>query len=455
MTLKQSAQIIFLASGLGLSQAFATDTAFTEMPYKDTDFSCITPAKAQKYIQDFSIDVESFGGLELCNSTVDSKKLFNDLQILEDGKFSGIVSNNLIRGFIDSNNYYSWMKGETRSINRGNDIPTATAYNSWGNFTMQDGWAQLSTLGRVGTVVHEARHTAGYRHFPCTQGSYEGSNLAGCDRNYDQAGSHAIEMEYYARVSTQGTNFHPVYKSMARLMAMARANFVFNSPILKKREALLAITENSTAELYDNGQWIERELPIQTGHLKRSSAGASLLSGDQAFSIELYGNTQSRPDIRDDYSYFKLNQPGLNYKEFEEFDIGTKRYVAAINDNDQIGFFVFPQGEWGNFQNAQMKVAWTATFLENGDAGFFLVSDLGDIHAYDPVRNTLGSAKGFKWSSDLKSAAKMDGKILSLRADGQIYEMTLNQWVPWSPAANKKFINMVNVPLYDAFEVVR
>lgn len=445
MNFSQWMTVVLLAS----SSAFATD-----IPFKDGDFTCITQAKAQKYASEFNIDLASFGGLELCDSKVDSKKLFNDLQILEEGKFSSTGSNNLIRGFVDANNYYSWMKEQTRSISRGNDVPFATAYNSWGNFTMQDGWAQLSTLGRVGTVVHEARHTAGYRHYPCTQGSYQDSGVPGCDENYQQAGSHAIEMEYYARVSTQGTNFHPVYKSMARLMAVARANFVFNSPILKKREGLLAIDSQAKAQLYDHGVWQERELPTKSGQLKRTSAGASVRDGNQAYSIELYGNTTLRPDIKDDYSYFKLLGRGQDFKEFEEFDLGTKRFVAGVTASDQIGFFVFPEGAWGTFEDTHLKVSRVATTLENGEQGFYLVSDQGEIHQFDPAQNNFGPAKNFKWATDLTAAAKVDGQVLSLRADGQIYEMKSNQWTPWAPSQNKKFTNMVTVPLYDAFEVV-
>jgi hypothetical protein len=152
-----------------------------ELPVFDHDFVCTTQEKADQYIRDFKIDTNSFGGRDLCNSKVDIKKLFNDLQIIELGQFDLNYSsihkdedetsagnssdqtaiNPLIGGFIDTKNYYPWMRDQTEGMNRGNDVPYATAYNSFGYFTMQDGWATLSTLGRVGTVIHEARHTAG------------------------------------------------------------------------------------------------------------------------------------------------------------------------------------------------------------------------------------------------------------------------------------------------------
>lgn len=426
------------------------------MEHDDSKFGCISQDKANRYIRDYNIDTRSFGGIELCNSDIDTKKLFNDLQILEDGRFSNSGNNNLIKGIIPADQYYSWMRSQTRGVERGNDIPTATAYNSMGYFTMQDGWAALSTLGRVGTIVHEARHTAGYRHYPCRQGSYEGSNLSGCDQSYSQAGSHAVEMEYYARVSVQGTNFHPVYKSMARLMAVARANFVFNTPVLRKREALVAVNSNA-AYLYENGQWIQRELPSLSGQptLKRTSAGAVLFGGDKAYSIEMYENTGSSPLIRDDYSYFKMLSRKETWKDLEEFDLGTRRFLVGITPDNKVSSFVFAQGSWSPLRGAGFEISKTATTLENGEQGFFLVGRNGDIYPFDPLTQRLGSAKNFKWSSTIVSAAKMGPQTLGLMTNGEVFENQNNQWVPWAPAQGMQFTGMVNVPLYDAFEVVK
>jgi hypothetical protein len=444
---------------LGLVATAATAQT-DQMPYEDSDFACISQTKAQQFTRDFNIDTGSFGGMELCRSSVDTKKLFNDLQILEDGQFSTQGSNNLIRGFVDADKYYEWMREETRGIERGNDIPTATAYNSMGYFTMQDGWAALSTLGRVGTVVHEARHTAGYRHYTCRQGSYEGSSLSGCDESYNQGGSHAVEMEYYARVSVQGENFHPVYKSMARLMAMARANFVFNSPILRKREAIVAVSHD-TAYLFDNGQWFEREIPAIPGTLKRTSAGAVFFNGSSAYAIEMYGKTGTQSSIRDDYSYFKLlTMPGSSaFKNMEELDLGTRRFLVGVSSDNKVGSYVFAQGQWSSFQGTNMNVAKTATTLENGETGLFLVSDTGDIFPYDPLAKRLGSRKSFKWTQGIQSVAKLGNQTLMLNESGRIFENKNGQWEPWAPADGQPFSGtlsqMVSVPLYDAFEVVK
>lgn len=229
-----------------------------EIPYQDEKFSCLTQAEANRYVVDFKINVRSFGGIELCNSSVDTKKLFNDLQILEKAQFESAGENHLIRGFVPADQYYTWMKKQTYGVERGNDMPYATAYNVGGYFTMQDGWARASTLGRVGTIVHEARHTEGYRHIVCQRGPYQGTRIAGCDSDYNYGGSHAVEMEYYARVTVQGRNFHPVYQKMARLMAMARSNIFFNTSPLQTREGLLALSMNrEQAFLYDRGKWID------------------------------------------------------------------------------------------------------------------------------------------------------------------------------------------------------
>ena len=283
-------KIFIIFSSLIIS--LVTQAGVPEMPYQDDSFGCISQADANRYTSDLKINTASFGGVELCRSEVDTKKLFDDLFLIENGKFQSTGQNNLIRGFVDASQYYSWLKQQTYGVERGQDVPYATAYNSGGYFTMQDGWAKLSTLGRVGTFIHEARHTQGYRHIACQQGPYQGfSNIAGCDSNYSYGGSHAVEMEYYAHVSVQGVNFHPVYKKMARLMAIARSNIFFNTPVLKSRTAVLTLSaDRQQAYLFDQGKWLSRETPEHnTGRLKRTSFGAVLYEGTGSFDEGMEG----------------------------------------------------------------------------------------------------------------------------------------------------------------------
>jgi hypothetical protein len=423
------------------------------MGYKDADFGCVAQQQADKYIQDFSINTESFGGIELCDNKVDTKKLFNDLQIIEQGQFDETLTNKLITGVIPANEYYSWMKTQTRGMDRGNDIPYATAYNSMGYFTMQDGWAKSSTLGRVGVVIHEARHTAGYRHYPCTQGPYKGASLDGCDQDYAQEGSHAVEMEYYARVSVAGKNFHPVYKAMARLMAMGRSNFVFNTSPIQQREAILAMDEQThTPVIFEGTKKLPREGNDFVGHLKRTSFGAAVFNGIQAVALDLYEITGYRPSNDDDYSYFKLlkmSEMGA-LKDFEEFDRNQQRYVAVVTGANKLATYNFPRGTWNNASVLSIDVDRTATALPSGEQGYFLITRNGEIHSVNP-ENQQVSSTGKTWDSQAVSVAKIGDKILTLKKDGVIYQKTAGG--AESAFDDGKYSEMVSVPLYDAFEV--
>ncbi len=428
-------------------------THANSMGYDDKDFGCIAQPQAQKFIDDFGIDESSFGGLELCNSQIDTKKLFNDLQIIEGGQFDSNQSNLLIKGIVPADKYYPWMKSQTRGMERGNDVPYATAYNQMGYFTMQDGWANSSTLARVGTVIHEARHTAGYRHYPCTQGPYSGASLDGCDQNYQQAGSHAVEMEYYARVSVAGQNFHPVYKSMARLMAMGRTNFVFNSLPIRQRELVLALDGSTrTPVLFDSTHKIQREGTDFVGRLKRTSFGAALFNGFQAAALDIYEMTGFRPSNQDDYSYFKLLKTSTlgSLKDFEEFDQGSKRYVAVVNNGNQVATYNFPRGSWNRLTPLSFDFARSSTMLLTGERGYFMVAQDGQIHSLSPETQQV-SALGKVWDSQVASVAAIDGKTLVLRADGSIYQRATDG--SESLFDRGAYTEMVNVPVYDAFEV--
>jgi len=429
------------------------------MPYMDGDFACISQTQAQKYVKDFRIDTQSFGGFELCNSAVDFKKLMNDFVIIENGRFQKVLGQNnlFIRDFLQGQDYYTWAKSQTRGVERGQDIPTATAYNSGGYFTMQDGWARSSTLGRVGTFIHEARHTAGYRHYPCQQGSYQGSSMAGCDSSYSQGGSHAVEMEYYAKVSTQGVNFHPVYQKMARLMAIARANFLFNTPVLQKRETLFALSnDRRQGYLLENNKWIQREIPVQdNSQLKRSSFGAVMFDSVKAYAIEMYQNSGFSDLVLDTYSYFKiLLDKNEKIKHFEEFDLGTQRFIVKIDESNQISSFEFSRGEWGRSYPLPFSVSQIVTQVPQlKDTGFYIIKPDGKVAIFQPREARVAELQNVTWDSSVVKFYNVDGQRIYLKTDGKLYVENSNQLLLWDKAMDFIFSDIVAVPLYNGFDV--
>jgi hypothetical protein len=423
------------------------------LPVEDRDFGCFPAAEAERYLRDFSVNVRSFGGLELCDSTKDTKKLLNDLYLIEKAEFVPGREHAFIRGFVARENYYGWMRSQTRGVRRGHDIPYATAYNSGGYFTMQDGWAALSTLGRVGTIIHEARHTAGYRHYPCTSGPYGGSSVSGCDTRYGQGGSHAVEMEYYARVVLEAKNLHPAYQSMARLMALGRSNFVFNESPVRRREALLAY-DGRKALLVDGEQLSERPAPaVRRGdRLQRTSFGASLFDGQDARALDLYGR-EAGP-FSDDYSYFKLlhstrdRLPGL--LAVEEIDLGNLRYLAALDREGKVYSYNFPRGAWHPASAPLAGARNFVTLTPSGRAGLFVVKEDGAMVPFDLATRRFGPELAERWPADISALARLGSRLLALRSDGRIVDPATGEDA--FPSAGL-FLDMVNVPLYDGFEV--
>jgi hypothetical protein len=434
---------------------FLSLTSFaSDLPHEDPNFGCFTQEEAGRYVRDFTINLKSFGGLELCDNSKDTKKLLNDLYLIEKTEFGAPVDHSFIRGFVDRENYYDWMKGETRSVNRGHDIPYATAYNSGGHFTMQDGWAVLSTLGRVGTIIHEARHTAGYRHYRCNFGPYAASSVSGCDINYSQGGSHGVEMEYYARVVLEAKNLHPVYKSMARLMALGRSNFVFNEMPMQKREALLLANE-SEAYLLDGDKENLRNIshPGKGFQLKRTSHGASFFNGRSSFAIDLYAEKGLMPGS-DDYSYLKLfqiprDQTPIGIRATEEVDKGNLRFLAVLGENGKIYSYNFPQGKWhAPSFDAVVGARDFVTMAPTGQSGLFVVNAAGDVIPVDIENLRFQAPLKGRWPNDVVRYAKLGDGMARLLVDGRV------ESEKEFPLPNKRFTQMINVPLYDAFEIV-
>jgi hypothetical protein len=430
-----------------------------DLPYKDGDFGCFSQADATRYINDFSVNVDSFGGLELCNNAKDTKKLLNDFSLIEHTLFEADQKHGFIRGIVHVNDYYGWMKTQTYGVERGNDVPFATAYNRNGYFTMQDGWAVLSSLGRVGVVIHEARHTAGFPHYQCKSGPYAGSNVPGCDTGITQQGAHGVEIEYYTRVVLDGKNLSPVYQSMARLMALGRANFVFNEQPMRTREGLLALAGGKTLLADGSGPVVARELPnVESGsRLKRTSAGASLVKGQKAVAVDIYGQSTGSA-LSDDYSYYKLFQtPRQNAPtavlDSEEIDLGKERYFAALDANGSLVSYDFANGAWFRGVNSGAGSQALVTRAPNGQAGLFVVKSDGSILPFDFDSRRFGAALKDRWDSNTRAYALLGNQLVVLSAAGAVLAARTGAAIP--AFAGQQVTDLVNVPLYDAFEVAQ
>jgi hypothetical protein len=427
------------------------------LPYRDGDFGCFSQADAQRYLNDFSVDVQSFGGLELCDNTKDTKKLLNDFSLIEKTQFNADQSHEFIKGMVPVNTYYSWMKSQTYGVQRGNDVPFATAYNRGGYFTMQDGWTTLSSLGRVGVVIHEARHTAGFPHYQCTTGPYAGSSVQGCDTGFAQEGAHAVEMEYYARVVLDAKNLSPVYQSMARLMAMGRANFVFNDKPMRTREGLLALSAGKVV-LADGQLVTTHEVPVTDGsvRLKRTSAGASLVNGQKAVALDLYGAGAASYQLTDDYSYYKLFQtPRENapasVADTEELDLNDQRYFAALDNNGNVSTYDFADGVWFPAVAAGGGAQGFVTVSPSGQAGLFLVKSDGSLLPFDFASRRFGAPLKDRWLSSARAYAHLGSQLVLLSSKGAVLDAASGAAIP--AFAGQAVTDLVNVPLYDAFEV--
>lgn len=452
-------RILFFIAALMAAVTVSQVSQANTLPHQDAEFGCFDHAKADRYVRDYSIDVESFGGLELCDPAKDTKKLFNDLHLIENSQFQPGREHSFIKGFVARDNYYSWMKSQTRGVNRGHDIPYATAYNSWGYFTMQDGWATLSTLGRVGTIIHEARHTAGYSHYRCTFGPYASSSVSGCDTHYGQAGSHGVEMEYYARVVLEAKNLHPVYQSMARLMLLGRSNFVFNQMPLQKREALLGLSGDRLV-LIDGTEVIERPLPRVEGdyRLKRTSFGASLVQGERAVALDLYKRDDLGFNTSDDYSYYKLFQTPRagrprSLRDTEEMDVGNLRYFLALDEQGKVFSYNFPQGDWHPASAAATDAASFVTRSPAGQAGIFVVKADGTVLPFNPANRQFGAALKDRWNADTAAFAMLGSSLVRLTSEGAVVDSSTG--APVEALTKYRFRDLVNVPMYDTFQVAR
>ena len=437
----------------------ASSALASDLPYDDADFGCTPAADADRYFKDFHVDIASFGGPELCDPTKDTKKLLDDLSLVERTQFGADRAHFFLQGIVPADSYYRWMSSQTLGMQRGTDNPTATAYNKQGRFTMQDAWTALSTLGRVGTITHEARHSAGFPHVECTSGPYLNSGLSACDSSLSEKGAFAVEMEYYARAALDAQNLSPVYQSMARLMAVGRANIMLNKHPLRVREGLLGRAGNQLV-LADGDAVVVRDGPAAApdARLRRSAAGASLVTAQSAQALDLYDPNKLGATLSDDYSYFKLfkshkAQTLSGIVDAREWDSGDQRYFAVMNATGEVAAYNFEKGEWFPADAAQPGTRAFTQVAPNGRTGLFAVNASGAVTAYYPDLHMFGFPFEERWPEHALAFGHLGAKLVELTSEGAIVDAGSGQGI--ASLSGYHFSEMIDVPLYDAFEIVK
>lgn len=237
-------------------------------------------------------------------------------------------------------------------------------------------------------------------------------------------------------------------------MAIARSNIFFNTPVISVREGVLALSQDrKVAQLFDQGQWYNREVPAVNGSLRRTSFGAVIFDGLKAFAIELYKNSGFSDVVADTYSYYKLLAENSGaVKDFREFDAGPKRFVVKISQDNKITPYDFPNGTWGRSMDAGFNVVKASSAaLGRTDSGLYLVSSSGEIYNYQPQNQRI-TKTGLSWSPEFKEVIVYKGQNLVLKNDGRIYLQGKSGLEPWVETSNL-YSDLVSTPVYDGFEV--
>jgi hypothetical protein len=228
---------------------------------------------------------------------------------------------------------------------------------------------------------------------------------------------------------------------------------------MKKREALLGLAGDKLV-LVDNNEIIERPVPAaaQGSRLKRTSFGASLVKGDASVAVDLYNKENIGFSAKDDYSYYKLfqsprdNMPA-SVQDTEELDVGSLRFFTVLDQQGKMSSYDFPNGVWFAAVSGPANGKALVTRAPNGQAGLFVVGNDGTITPFDVNARRFSAPLADKWRADTTAFAMLNSTLVRLTAEGQI--VNAQTGVPMNGFAKYRFTDLVNVPMYDAFEVNR
>lgn len=231
-------------------------------------------------------------------SASERNQVWASLWILQAGEFSResdagagvapLLANPIVDIRTSRDAYLNYVLRLAEQAVRDRELAAETSQSlaAWvdGQYQLYSAFFKAPLVMQAATWVHEARHGEGVRlnlrpnsldHVICDRGAARGK--VRCDRRLSDRGAQAAEFEYLARVAVRGENFHPVYESLGRLLAIVNARNFFNEAPIAPKTTLAALTEDDRLLVLDKGEWFERASLSVPGRLIRfRSAGAQL-----------------------------------------------------------------------------------------------------------------------------------------------------------------------------------
>lgn len=121
-----------------------------------------------------------------------------------------------------------------------------------------DGMANFESAMMMSYVlIHEARHTDGFHHVPCTHGANRKSDKSqsggdSCDTSYEQQGSYGVAAGFMAEIAKFSTD--PVQKQQARSTYVVDLVQRFNKLPLDVKPGLIAQTNEGEISFFDGAE---------------------------------------------------------------------------------------------------------------------------------------------------------------------------------------------------------
>lgn len=209
--------------------------AFFKYTPEDKKTQCIEVSEAEFLIAKYKVRLETFPRVrnslsaELCAPQSKLRRILEAIRIIEFASFNDYPS-----GFVNRSYSDFFLERSTEILGKGCE-------SQWGSFAIAchqtnkgptmvgQNIFHYPPLFIAGALLHEARHADGFDHVNCTNPKM-GSASQGCDSQFSDGGSYAVQAEFFARIAVYGRNFDSTLRETARGFALDHVEMHFNEP---------------------------------------------------------------------------------------------------------------------------------------------------------------------------------------------------------------------------------
>ena len=416
--------------------------------------NCLDPKVISAVKEKVAIPYDDLSSFDPCDENTDAYKLLHSLVLLKNLKLADGDLRRPLNQDILQNDFWAYF------VNRASTIINESEFDStclrgamaYVYSSQNDGNVHLcpvfyvnwiNAYDRAYTMLHEARHFAGYTHVTCNRGPNTGKE-GFCDTSIDEKGSYAVTVESLTKMAVLVDGLTPAAKFLLKTTAINWTDTSFNEVVLPQGfRATYLVGDDHKGYIY-NGANLSEVPSFEKAKVISRDASLLVFPEDKSdsFTVDFYSKNFDHLPV--------LGVAAIDYNNMKVAERPT--FVDVINANYLTSLaydslLEAKMAEEKEFTKVRLEFSPKAIFLgseltQNNRDSVYVLSNKDEMYKVSFQAGLGGVEKVENVSAGYRALIMFNDQRLGLTDSGEVKVEKNGIWSSLPLLEDKRFTSM-------------